>query len=50
MDAQIDTVEKRLRDLRASHIKFAMDLVEKTRRMLSAEVDRKVATAQTELL
>lgn len=47
LDAQIDTVEKRAMDVHASQTKFTMELVEELRKMLQAEVDRKVATTQT---
>ena len=42
-------MQKRLEDIRVSQVKFATDLVEETRKELSAEMDRKVTIVQAEL-
>ena len=42
-------MQKRLEDIRVSQVKFATDLVEETRKALSAEMDRKVTTVRAEL-
>ena len=45
----MDMVEKRLEDIHVSQAKFAMDLVDETRKALSVEVDCKVTIVQAEL-
>ena len=42
-------MQKRLEDIRVSQVKFATDLVEETRKALSAEMDRKVTVVWAEL-
>ena len=42
-------MQKRLEDIRVSQVKFATDLVEETRKALSAEMDRKVTAVWAEL-
>ena len=42
-------MQKRLEDIRVSQVKFATDLVEETRKALSAEMDRKVTAVRAEL-
>ena len=42
-------MQKRLKDIRVSQVKFATDLVEETRKALSAEMDRKVTAVRAEL-
>ena len=45
----MDDMQKRLDDIRVSPVKFAMDLVEKTRKALSVEMDYKVTAVWAEL-
>ena len=46
----MDMMEKTLEDIHVSQVKSATNLVDETRRALSVEVDRKVATVQVEML
>ena len=46
---RMDDMQKRLEDIRVSQVKFATDLVEETRKALSAEMDRKVTAVRAEL-
>ena len=46
---QIGDMQKRLEDIRVSQVKFATDLVEETRKALSAEMDHKVTVVRAEL-
>lgn len=50
LNAQMDLVEKRVTKTYASQIKFTMDMVGEMSKMLQVEVDRKIATAQADLL
>ena len=42
-------MQKRLEDIHVSQVKFATDLVEETRKVLSVEMDRKVTAVRAEL-
>ena len=45
----MDDIQRRLEHIRVSQVKFAMDLVDETRKALLVEVDRKVIAVRTEL-
>ena len=42
-------MQKKLEDIRVSQFKFATDLVEETRKALSAKMDRKMTVVRVEL-